>query len=301
MYNISYFNRFPLEVNIKKENDDPLDKLSRLDLILEKIKKTGTSIVPLRVEKLTQTSPSNISNVKSNITQNSSESETYINSGNYSILTIEPNITDESEELRNEIDTEDLVSIFVDDDDTMDNEIENYDNDPDYDSSADTGIQINHSTNKTSSSIKKASMKVVSQDYPTYDMPSLAYVCANCRGRFSSQELLEQHMQEGGDCHNLSLTCKECGRLFDSKKKLSRHVDSIHRAHPNYKCDVCKRNYSNEELLMAHLAMCNGDFEDNSGILYKCKECDLQFISKRELFDHIAQHPVRFSTQIVYL
>lgn len=215
----------------------------------------------------------------------------------YSSLEIEPHITifdPSDDDLSPDFDD----NVYATEDDyESENNSEN-DNDPDYiDSSKKSNNSAKSNNNKSAETAAAAPTQKISKsnnDYPTYNLPDLAYVCANCRSRFTSLELLEGHRQEGGDCYNQSLICKECSRSFGTRKQLSRHVDAMHRRHPVFKCDVCKCNYTNEELLMAHLPMCNGDFEDNSGILYKCKECDLKFLSKRDLFDHIAKHPVSF-------
>lgn len=284
-------------VTIKVEPVEKPYETSSVSSILEKIKKTGVSVV--RVEKLVEIekTPPKSSYLMINSTK-SIKPESFVNT-KYSSLTIEPNIThdfeptDDDSTMDNDYVSPDCIFMNEDDDDVdFENDIDEDDNDPDYGSSKDSFVKNKTSAKKPEggSSLRKSTK--MSNDYPTYDMPNLAYVCANCRGRFTSQELLEEHMQQGGDCHSQSLTCKQCARMFPTKKQLSRHVDAMHRSHPVYKCDVCKRNYSNEELLMAHLPMCNGDFEDNSGIMYKCKECDLQFLSKRELFEHIAMHPV---------
>lgn len=280
---------------------EPVDKSyenkSSVSSILEKIKKTGVSVVRVGKYVDNKKTPPKSSFLLTH-SPKSIKPEPLI-STKYTSLTIERNVThgfeatDEDSTMDNDYVSPNCIYMNEEDDD-FDYENDPDDNDPDYSSSKDSFEKTKTSVKSVKSATGSTSRKStkISNDYPTYDMPNLAYVCANCRGRFTSQELLEEHMQQGGDCHNQSLTCKQCERKFPTKKQLSRHVDAMHRSHPVYKCDVCKRNYSNEELLMAHLPMCNGDFEDNSGILYKCKECDLQFLSKRELFEHIAMHPV---------
>lgn len=112
------------------------------------------------------------------------------------------------------------------------------------------------------------------------------FVCVTCKGKFSSFEELQGHLDQSEACKKVNSTCEVCGKVCANRKMLSQHK-LTHSEKPQYVCDQCGKVYSNVFNLENHKSQVHGD-ETDFGYVYKC--CDLTFKTRKELNEHTAQH-----------
>ncbi|EDS33919.1 gastrula zinc finger protein XFG20-1 [Culex quinquefasciatus] len=112
------------------------------------------------------------------------------------------------------------------------------------------------------------------------------FVCVTCKGKFSSFEELQGHLDQSVACKKVNSTCEVCGKVCANRKMLSQHK-LTHSERPQYVCDQCGKVYSNVFNLENHKSQVHGD-ETDFGYVYKC--CDLTFKTRRELNEHTATH-----------
>lgn len=111
-------------------------------------------------------------------------------------------------------------------------------------------------------------------------------MCVTCKGKFSSFEELQGHLDQSVACKKVNSTCEVCGKVCANRKMLSQHK-LTHSERPQYVCDQCGKVYSNVFNLENHKSQVHGD-ETDFGYVYKC--CDLTFKTRRELNEHTATH-----------
>ncbi|XP_059608106.1 ATM interactor [Phlebotomus argentipes] len=72
---------------------------------------------------------------------------------------------------------------------------------------------------------------------------------------------------------------------FLQRKHLKQHLLKVHTA-KNYKCDQCRKAFSTQNFLMAHVRQCGKEF--------KCSECEWVFKSREALLTHARRRGHRF-------
>ncbi|XP_062536773.1 zinc finger protein 287-like isoform X2 [Armigeres subalbatus] len=113
------------------------------------------------------------------------------------------------------------------------------------------------------------------------------YVCVTCKGKFSSFEQLQAHIDESIACKKVNTTCDQCGKICDTRRALYQHKLS-HQPKPQLICDQCGKIYTNSFNLENHKSQVHGEEFEELGYVYKC--CELTFPTRRELNEHIKTH-----------
>lgn len=113
------------------------------------------------------------------------------------------------------------------------------------------------------------------------------YVCVTCKGKFSSFEQLQAHIDESIACKKINTTCDQCGKICDTRRALYQHKLS-HQPKPQLICDQCGKIYTNSFNLENHKSQVHGEEFEELGYVYKC--CELTFPTRRELNEHIKTH-----------
>ena len=108
------------------------------------------------------------------------------------------------------------------------------------------------------------------------------YKCQVCNGvEFESEILLNSHTASLS-IHTNNIECEKCHFSCKTTAKLSEHIVKNHSPKKQlYKCQVCIGvEFESEILLNSHIASIH-----TSKI--KCEICDLTYISKEELWEHL--------------
>jgi len=110
----------------------------------------------------------------------------------------------------------------------------------------------------------------------------IMYKCHKCSGvEFESEILLNSHTASLS-IHTNNIECEKCHFSCKSTAKLSEHIVKNHSPKKQlYKCQLCSGlEFESEILLNSHIVSIH-----TSKI--KCEICDLTYISKEELWEHL--------------
>ena len=111
------------------------------------------------------------------------------------------------------------------------------------------------------------------------------FFCNICHKTLSSNE--KHQCKHSG---NLPFECDQCGKKFDYKPSLKRHVLLFHNAanrftantsQKRYKCDLCNRKFTHKNTLKDHYNIHTGEKP------YSCDLCDMKFSWSGNRFRHV--------------
>ena len=110
------------------------------------------------------------------------------------------------------------------------------------------------------------------------------YKCHKCGVEFESEILLNSHTASLS-IHGNTIECEKCHFSCKTTAKLSEHIVKNHSPKKQlYKCQVCSGvEFESEILLNSHIASIHYE-------MIKCEICDLNFISKEELWEHLDKY-----------
>ena len=106
--------------------------------------------------------------------------------------------------------------------------------------------------------------------------------CPECKEMFSSYEKRKTHHSK---VHlGTTFSCEECGKSFNNKGLLTRHVRTVHQEHQDYKCKQCGREFN----LLANLT-CHVSTVHELSKPYKCTviDCGIRFSQITGLKTHM--------------
>ena len=134
--------------------------------------------------------------------------------------------------------------------------------------------------------------------------------CQTCGKIFTNKHKLKAHEL---NTHGPEvLPCPSCGKMFQSKQKLKYHEVSFH-TEQSFECDGCPKYFKTKTVLEAHrlthkeasflCSDCPERFRMQSSLdkhrytshsaniqMFKCQECEKDFVSKRHLRLHAKTH-----------
>ncbi len=125
---------------------------------------------------------------------------------------------------------------------------------------------------------------------PKYSVPYMSkeksepMTCKKCGKSFESQYALSQHL-----LIHIKMTCNICGEVFEGRNKLRVHKrnnhDSVTGGKAAYPCDMCGKSMVSEKKLEEHMFRIH--VPDNERP-FPCSMCDRGFARKSELTAHMS-------------
>lgn len=100
--------------------------------------------------------------------------------------------------------------------------------------------------------------------------------CRICAQAFTEHDYI-QH-----SCSGLDMKCQYCPELFKTTKTLVKHINSIHKNHPNYKCYECSKAFHTKNLLEIHRPTHNTE-----ELRFSCDICGSQYRTRFEIKEHM--------------
>ena len=104
--------------------------------------------------------------------------------------------------------------------------------------------------------------------------------CGDCGKEFESRKKLRKHMREQHST-NEPFYCDICHKPYPTRSRMNRHKRETHPAEKNFSCEKCGKAFSNQKGLKNHL-------QHHAGIkLHQCNFCGKKFWRKVELEGHV--------------
>ncbi|XP_076544813.1 uncharacterized protein LOC117601729 isoform X9 [Osmia lignaria lignaria] len=128
--------------------------------------------------------------------------------------------------------------------------------------------------------------KFYTSNYSLYKHRKVAHLneykfqCTVCNKRLLTQENLDNHMQQ----HNRTYECKECGKVFASKRYLATHT-TTHTGVKPYTCHICKKNFRTSHMRNTHLLTHSAERP------HICDLCGQSFKRRYYMIEHRRKHP----------
>nr|XP_031846104.1 gastrula zinc finger protein XlCGF46.1-like [Nomia melanderi] len=128
--------------------------------------------------------------------------------------------------------------------------------------------------------------KFYTSNYSLYKHRKVAHLneykfqCNVCNKRLLTQENLDNHMKQ----HSRTYECKDCGKVFASKRYLATHM-TTHTGVKPYTCHVCKKNFRTSHMRNTHL------LTHSSERPHICDLCGQSFKRRYYMIEHRRKHP----------
>ncbi|XP_047348505.1 zinc finger protein 37-like isoform X10 [Vespa velutina] len=128
--------------------------------------------------------------------------------------------------------------------------------------------------------------KFYTSDYSLYKHRKVAHLneynfqCDVCNKRLLTQENLNNHMRQ----HDRTYECKECGKVFATKRYLATHT-TTHTGVKPYVCQICKKNFRTSHMRNTHLLTHSADRP------HVCDLCGQAFKRRYYMIEHRRKHP----------
>ncbi|XP_076238969.1 uncharacterized protein LOC143182094 isoform X8 [Calliopsis andreniformis] len=128
--------------------------------------------------------------------------------------------------------------------------------------------------------------KFYTSNYSLYKHRKVAHLneykfqCSVCNKRLLTQENLDSHMEQ----HSRTYECKECGKVFASKRYLATHV-TTHTGVKPYMCQICKKNFRTSHMRNTHLLTHSAERP------HICDLCGQSFKRRYYMIEHRRKHP----------
>ncbi|XP_017787940.1 PREDICTED: zinc finger protein 260-like [Habropoda laboriosa] len=128
--------------------------------------------------------------------------------------------------------------------------------------------------------------KFYTSNYSLYKHRKVAHLneykfqCNVCNKRLLTQENLDNHMEQ----HSRTYECKECGKVFASKRYLATHT-TTHTGVKPYTCHICKKNFRTSHMRNTHLLTHSAERP------HICDLCGQSFKRRYYMIEHRRKHP----------
>ncbi|XP_061929912.1 zinc finger protein 62 homolog isoform X7 [Apis cerana] len=128
--------------------------------------------------------------------------------------------------------------------------------------------------------------KFYTSNYSLYKHRKVAHLneykfqCNVCNKRLLTQENLDNHMKQ----HSRTYECKECGKVFASKRYLATHT-TTHTGVKPYTCNICKKNFRTSHMRNTHLLTHSAERP------HICDLCGQSFKRRYYMIEHRRKHP----------
>ncbi|XP_062260735.1 zinc finger protein 2-like [Platichthys flesus] len=120
-----------------------------------------------------------------------------------------------------------------------------------------------------------------SLSYMACNTEEKSFSCSECGKRFNSKGSLNRHMRiHKGD---KLFSCSECGKRFNHKCSLDKHMMS-HTGEKQFSCSECGKRFINRGNLNSHMRIHTGENP------FSCSECGKRFSDRGNLNSHMRIH-----------
>ncbi|XP_076288007.1 uncharacterized protein LOC143212765 isoform X9 [Lasioglossum baleicum] len=147
-------------------------------------------------------------------------------------------------------------------------------------------LKFHIGTHGTSQHMCDVCGKFYTSNYSLYKHRKVAHLneykfhCTVCNKRLLTQGNLDNHMKQ----HNRTYECKECGKVFASKRYLATHV-TTHTGVKPYTCHICKKNFRTSHMRNTHLLTHSAERP------HICDLCGQSFKRRYYMIEHRRKHP----------
>ncbi|CAL8143442.1 unnamed protein product [Orchesella dallaii] len=117
-----------------------------------------------------------------------------------------------------------------------------------------------------------------------------AFECDICKGRFSNEHRLREHLRSHVDDDKLVFTCETCQKTFSKRVNLNNHVRNVHeQPKKTWHCEKCAKVFKTKIKLDQHMSYTH---TDPSQWKFGCPEkgCGKRCWSRQKLTEHIRTH-----------
>ena len=113
------------------------------------------------------------------------------------------------------------------------------------------------------------------------DFDALRDICPYCDRRFEDEYKVAQHVRNS---HKKPFKCDLCRRQYFNQEVLARHRKT-HNTDSHFECSICHLKYKREETLQCHYVRVHSDIEAS----FMCDHCGKKYKLKQDLLLHINQ------------
>lgn len=99
-------------------------------------------------------------------------------------------------------------------------------------------------------------------------------ICDFCGESFAGPYQLQLHREKE---HVVSVDCLKCGKVFENRALLKKHMDRNHKDRQAFECTQCGQKLSRSDKLAEHMRLHTG---------FSCASCNVSFATRKEYVDH---------------
>ena len=129
--------------------------------------------------------------------------------------------------------------------------------------------------------------EIVLSNFETDLTENNTFKCTTCNKSYSQKKKLKRHMKTVHS--NEEFECNTCNKSYSNKEALKRHLQFVH-SNEKFKCSKCNKSYSNKDNLNRHMKFVHvNDKKTNKTSQFKCLICGTTFLHKHSLQVNLCQ------------
>ena len=128
---------------------------------------------------------------------------------------------------------------------------------------------------------QKSVVKVNLENHQATAHKMYKYRCDICFSDFPNREDLTAHKTKEHPKRAEKLNCDKCGKLFDFKHQLKKHIKIVHDNIRDQKCSHCDKSFKTKDVLKEHIASVH------EGVKHICAFCGRSYNRRSDLSVHV--------------